>query len=47
MSAEGPTMQAALDWVRVNHDGAANYLVAHGLTSDELTSLRQSLVESP
>jgi protein-tyrosine phosphatase len=46
MSAEAPTMQAALDWVRTNHDGAANYLAAHGLTVDEITSLRQSLVES-
>ncbi|MET0275904.1 MAG: tyrosine-protein phosphatase [Acidimicrobiia bacterium] len=45
MSADAETMQVALDWLRVQHGGAAGYLTTHGLTSDELEAMRVSLVE--
>jgi len=45
MSAEASTMQAALDWLRATHGGAAGYLRAHDLTDAEITALRAALVD--
>jgi protein-tyrosine phosphatase len=45
MSAEASTMQAALDWMRAEHGSVEAYARAHGLTDDQVDSLRTALVE--
>jgi len=46
MSAEASTMRGALDWLRATHGSAEAYLVTNGLTVDEITTMRASLIES-
>lgn len=45
--AESPAeaIEAVLDWIDDNHGDAAGYLLAHGLTSDELDALRARLIQ--
>jgi protein tyrosine/serine phosphatase len=45
MSAEASTMHAALDWMRDRHGSIEGYARAHGLTSAEITALRDAMIE--
>jgi protein-tyrosine phosphatase len=45
MSAEAATMQTALDWMRAEHGSVEGYARAHGLAEEELSALREGLVD--
>ncbi len=45
MSAEASTMQAALDWMRAEHGSIEGYVRAHGFTDNELSRLREELID--
>ena len=44
-TADEESMAAFLDELHARYGGGAGYLVAHGLTADELAALRDALVE--
>ena len=45
MSAEASTMHAALDWMRIRHGSVEGYTRAHGLTTTEISALRDTMIE--
>lgn len=45
MGAPAPLMREVINWLRSEHGGAAEFLLANGLTEDELSSLRSRMME--